>query len=220
MNRRTWYGSAYFLLSAGILTAGFTSYAASPKVTAQQAVCVQSQIFSQEHKEALLKGEIGKEILGGSEKITGNMLSASMEILEEKNQQEVEEAKEREEKREQERRAALEAAHQQELELLASIIFCEAGNQPYEGQVAVGAVVMNRVNSGAFPDSVEEVVYQSGQFVPAGTGWLDSVRRQKGYTDSAMQAAKDALAGEDPVEGCLYFDQGGSGMQIGAHYFH
>ena len=167
-----------------------------------------------------MKEEIGKEISGESEEISGKMMAASVRVLDEKNQQEAEEAREREEKREQERRAALEAAHQQELELLASIIFCEAGNQPYEGQVAVGAVVMNRVNSGLFPDSVEEVVYQSGQFVPAGTGWLDRVRSQKGYTDSAMQAAKDALAGEDPVEGCLYFDQGGSGMQIGAHYFH
>nr|WP_308000113.1 cell wall hydrolase [uncultured Merdimonas sp.] len=219
MNRRTWYGSAYLLLSAGILTAGFTSYAAVPEA-AQSVVCVQSQTFLEEQNAAFMKEEIGKEISGESEEISGKMMAASVKVLDEKNQQEAEEAREREEKREQERRAALEAAHQQELELLASIIFCEAGNQPYEGQVAVGAVVMNRVNSGLFPDSVEEVVYQSGQFVPAGTGWLDRVRSQKGYTDSAMQAAKDALAGEDPVEGCLYFDQGGSGMQIGAHYFH
>lgn len=219
MNRRTWYGSAYLLLSAGILTAGFTSYAAVPEA-AQSVVCVQSQTFLEEQNAAFMKEEIGKEISGESEEISGKMMAASVKVLDEKNQQEAEEAREREEKREQERRAALEEAHQQELELLASIIFCEAGNQPYEGQVAVGAVVMNRVNSGLFPDSVEEVVYQSGQFVPAGTGWLDRVRSQKGYTDSAMQAAKDALAGEDPVEGCLYFDQGGSGMQIGAHYFH
>ena len=219
MNRRTWYGSAYLLLSAGILTAGFTSYAAVPEA-AQPVVCVQSRTFLEEQNAAFMKEEIGKEISGESEEISGKMMAASVRVLDEKNQQEAEEAREREEKKEQERRAALEAAHQQELELLASIIFCEAGNQPYEGQVAVGAVVMNRVNSGLFPDSVEEVVYQSGQFVPAGTGWLDRVRSQKGYTDSAMQAAKDALAGEDPVEGCLYFDQGGSGMQIGAHYFH
>ena len=104
--------------------------------------------------------------------------------------------------------------------LLASIIFCEAGNQSYEGQVAVGAVVMNRVRSSSFPDSIEEVIYQKGQFVPAGTGWLDKVRDSGGYTDSALNAAKDALAGANPVGNCLYFDKGGYGMRIGDHYFH
>ena len=112
-------------------------------------------------------------------------------------------------------------AEQEETQkLLASIIFCEAGNQSYEGQVAVGAVVMNRVKSSSYPDSVEEVIYQKGQFVPAGTGWLDKVRASGGYTDSAMNAAADALAGVNPVGDCLYFDKGGYGMQIGDHYFH
>lgn len=107
-----------------------------------------------------------------------------------------------------------------DLELLASIIFCEAGNQSYEGQVAVGAVVMNRVKSERFPNTMEEVIYQSGQFTPAMTGWLDRIRASSGYTDSAMQAAKDAVLGVDPVNGCLFFDQGGYGYRIGAHYFH
>ena len=106
------------------------------------------------------------------------------------------------------------------LKLLASIIFCEAGNQPYEGQVAVGAVVMNRVRSDAFPDTVREVIYQKGQFTPAGIGWLDRVVASEGYTDSALQAAKDALAGQNPIGDCLYFDQGSQGKRIGAHSFH
>lgn len=106
------------------------------------------------------------------------------------------------------------------LKLLASIIFCEAGNQPYEGQVAVGAVVMNRVRSDAFPDTVREVIYQKGQFTPAGTGWLDRVVASEGYTGSALQAAKDALAGQSPIGDCLYFDQGSQGKRIGAHSFH
>ncbi len=55
--------------------------------------------------------------------------------------------------------------------LLAALIYCEAGNQPYEGQVAVGAVVMNRVRSGSYPNTISEVIYQSGQFGPAMTGW-------------------------------------------------
>lgn len=104
--------------------------------------------------------------------------------------------------------------------LLASIIFCEAGNQSFTGQVAVGAVVLNRMANEAYPDTMEEVIYQPGQFCPAGSGWLDRVRSTDGYTESAMQAAEAALAGENPIGDCLYFDQGGDGYQIGAHYFH
>lgn len=105
-------------------------------------------------------------------------------------------------------------------ELLAALIFCEAGNQPYDGQVAVGAVVMNRIRSGVYPNSVSEVVYQSGQFGPAMTGWLDSVLASGGYTDSAMQAAADAIAGANPIGDCLYFGNGNWGIQIGDHFFH
>ena len=105
-------------------------------------------------------------------------------------------------------------------ELLASIIFCEAGNQSFEGQVAVGAVVLNRIASSAYPNTMEAVIYQPGQFGPAGSGWLDQVRSTGGYTATSMQAAEAALAGQNPVGGCLYFDQGGYGMQIGAHFFH
>ena len=149
---------------------------------------------------------------------------------EEKAQRELEEAQKKEAERiaaeqaETQRKAEEEAAVAQiqeaDKELLASIIFCEAGNQPYEGQVAVGAVIMNRVKSAVYPNSISEVVYQSGQFGPAMTGWLDSVRYSAGYTPSAMQAAIDALSGSNPIGDCLYFDQGGMGYQLGDHYFH
>lgn len=149
---------------------------------------------------------------------------------EEKAQRELEEAQKKEAERiaaeqaEAQRKAEEEAAVAQlqeaDKELLASIIFCEAGNQPYEGQVAVGAVIMNRVKSAMYPNSISEVVYQSGQFGPAMTGWLDSVRYSAGYTPSAMQAAIDALSGSNPIGDCLYFDQGGMGYQLGDHYFH
>lgn len=118
------------------------------------------------------------------------------------------------------RQEALAKVYEEDKELLAALIFCEAGNQPYEGQVAVGAVVMNRVNSSVYPNSISDVIYQSGQFSPAMSGWLDSVRASSGYTDSAMQAAEDALAGSNPVGDCLYFSTGGYGMQIGDHFFH
>lgn len=104
--------------------------------------------------------------------------------------------------------------------LLAAIIFCEAGNQPYEGQVAVGAVILNRVRSSVYPNSIAEVIYQSGQFGPAMSGWLDSVLASGGYTATAMQAAADALAGSNPIGDCLYFGCGNYGIQIGDHFFH
>lgn len=107
-----------------------------------------------------------------------------------------------------------------EQELLAALIYCEAGNQPYEGQVAVGAVVMNRVKSGTYPNTITDVIYQSGQFGPAMTGWLDSVLASGSYSDSARQAAADAIAGSNPVGDCLYFGNGNWGIQIGDHYFH
>ena len=121
------------------------------------------------------------------------------------------------EKAEREAREAYVRANQ---ELLASIIYCEAGNQPYEGQVAVGAVVMNRIKSSSYPDTMEEVIYQSGQFSPAMSGWLDRVRANQGYTEVAMQAAEDALAGSNPIGDCLYFSVGGYGTRIGDHLFH
>ena len=116
--------------------------------------------------------------------------------------------------------AAAAAQQVAEKELLASLIFCEAGNQPYEGQVAVGAVVMNRIKSSSYPDTMEEVIYQSGQFSPAMSGWLDRVRANQGYTEAAMQAAEDALAGSNPIGDCLYFSVGGYGTRIGDHLFH
>ena len=106
-----------------------------------------------------------------------------------------------------------------DLDLLAAIIYCEAGNQSREGMVAVGAVVMNRVNSSSFPGTIHDVIYQSGQFTPASSGWLDSVI---GSAPSACyEAAQAALNGENPVGSALYFNTGsGKGIQIGAHQFY
>ena len=105
--------------------------------------------------------------------------------------------------------------------LLAALIYCEAGGEPYEGQVAVGAVVVNRVKSGAFPGTVRDVIYQSGQFGPARTGKLDRVLANGSTTDSCYQAAAEALAGVSPVGGALYFGDGKNyGQKIGGHWFH
>ncbi len=120
-----------------------------------------------------------------------------------------------------ERQRAQEMARSQEEEnLLAALIYCEAGGEPYEGQVAVGAVVLNRVRSNSFPNSIEEVIYQSGQFGPAVTGKLGRVLASGKTTDSCRQAAKEALEGSNPIGDALYFGNGNSGQLIGNHYFH
>ena len=104
--------------------------------------------------------------------------------------------------------------------LLGAVIYCEAGNQSYEGMVAVGAVVMNRVSSSSFPNSISEVIYQSGQFTPAYSGALASALAS-GVSSTCYQAAAAAIAGENPVGGALYFNTGsGKGTKIGAHQFY
>lgn len=106
-----------------------------------------------------------------------------------------------------------------ELDLLAAIIQCEAGGESHTGKVAVGAVIMNRVRSGSFPNSISEVVYQRGQFSPVASGKLASVLRQGARSD-CYQAAQEALNGSNPIGGALYFNSGrGKGQQIGNQHF-
>lgn len=112
------------------------------------------------------------------------------------------------------------AASADDLNLLAAIIYCEAGNQSREGKVAVGAVVLNRVASSSFPNTIREVIYQSGQFTPAYSGSLASALAN-GVPSSCVEAAQAALNGENPVGGALYFNTGsGKGIKIGAHQFY
>ena len=107
-----------------------------------------------------------------------------------------------------------------EEDLLAALIYCEAGNQSYDGMVAVGAVVMNRVNSDSFPSTVSDVIYQDGQFTPAYSGALDSALAN-GVPSTCYDAAAAALNGENPVGDALYFNAGsGEGVQLGDHQFY
>lgn len=105
--------------------------------------------------------------------------------------------------------------------LLAALIQCEAGNQPYEGQLAVGAVVMNRVRSGAYPSSINGVIYASGQFTPALNGKVARVAGSGNIKSSCMQAAREALGGASNVGGATHFRRSGSreGTIIGNHVF-
>ena len=210
---KCFFASVYVAAVSAVILTGFTSYAAEQNAQINKTL-------------SLVRGE---EIQWGVSEIVQNAQKTTVE----ETLAAVNEAKAAyEAKLEEERKAAEEAERiareqaekaatlQAEKELLASLIFCEAGNQPYEGQIAVGAVVLNRVKSSVYPNSVSEVIYQSGQFSPAMSGWLDRVRANAGYSESALQAAEDALDGSNPVGDCLYFSTGGYGMQIGDHFFH
>lgn len=107
--------------------------------------------------------------------------------------------------------------------LLANLIYCEAGNQPYEGQVAVGAVVMNRVMSSVFPDTVVGVIYQNKQFSPVASGRLALALAEDHATEACYRAADAAMSGQTTVGNCLFFRtpiDGLTGIQIGGHIFY
>ncbi len=87
-----------------------------------------------------------------------------------------------------------------DIELLARIIFAEARGEPFMGQVAVGAVVINRVLSSYFPDDFYEVIYQSRQFSAVSDGQINLTPNNTAY-----KAAKEALKGKDPTMGALYY---------------
>ena len=93
-----------------------------------------------------------------------------------------------------------------DLRLMASIINCEAGSEPYQGKVAVGIVVMNRVSSKSFPNSIKGVIYQKGQFSPVRNGSLkkrlkqyDAKRTGSKQWKSCISAAKRVLQGQKTI---------------------
>lgn len=113
------------------------------------------------------------------------------------------------------------AADDDTLRLLAALIYCEARGEPYEGMLAVGSVVMNRVRSRGYPDSVYDVIFASGQFTPAQSGAL-----QRAYANGAnaiaYQAAQEVLNGFSNVGEMTHFRRKGSkeGFIIGNHVFY
>ena len=228
-NKRMFLAMYTAMMSAVMLT-GFAS-----STEAQEQSAVESEVSTEpsDQEETLddtqSAGDVGtdwcvsQEVIDVQSGMIENVKIAAVEAkiaYEAKLEEERRAAEEAERIAREKAEAEAEAAQQAEKELLASLIFCEAGNQPYEGQVAVGAVVMNRIKSSSYPDTMEEVIYQSGQFSPAMSGWLDRVRANQGYTEAAMQAAEDALAGSNPIGDCLYFSVGGYGTRIGDHLFH
>lgn len=110
-----------------------------------------------------------------------------------------------------------------DLYLLANLIYCEAGGEPYAGQLAVGAVVINRVLSSLFPDTVVGVIYQRKQFSPAGSGRLALALAQNKATPACYQAAQEAMNGMTNVGNCIFFRtpiEGLTGISIGGHIFY
>ncbi len=109
-----------------------------------------------------------------------------------------------------------------EEDMLAALIQCEAGGEPWAGKVAVGAVVMNRVMSGAFPNTITGVIYQPGQFEPVTSGRFAIVLSQ-GANSECYKAAKAAMSGENNIGECLFFRTivpGIKGTIIGHHVFY
>ena len=84
--------------------------------------------------------------------------------------------------------------------LLARTIYAEGRGEPYTGQVAIGAVILNRVKNGAFPNTISGVVYQKHAFTAVSDGQINLTPN-----DTAMRAARDAINGWDPTGGALYY---------------
>ncbi len=106
--------------------------------------------------------------------------------------------------------------------LLAALIQCEAGGESYEGQLAVGAVVMNRVRSAAYPDTIHGVIYASGQFTPAQNGKVNRLLDSGRIKQSCIDAATEAISGVSNVGDMTHFrrNNGREGLVIGNHVFY
>lgn len=108
-----------------------------------------------------------------------------------------------------------------DLKLLATIIYCEAANQPYEGKLAVGSVILNRVNSTRFSqNTIYDVIFAPGQFAPVASGRF-AIRYAAGVNEECYSAAREVLGG-NITGGWLFFllDRGTrTGDVIGDHVF-
>lgn len=135
------------------------------------------------------------------------------------NEQIKKEEEEKEKKKLTENRGAV-PVEVNDVTLLAALIQCEAGSEPYEGKLAVGAVVMNRVRSGGYPNTVSGVIYARGQFPPATNGKVAAVAA-RGPSAACMQAAQQAISGATNIGGATHFRRAGStpGIVIGNHVF-
>lgn len=96
--------------------------------------------------------------------------------------------------------AAAASYHQSEIQLLARLVYGEARGEPYLGKVAVAAVVLNRVKSALFPNTISGVIYQAGAFDCVADGQINL-----SPDSDSLRAARDAMNGWDPTGGCIYY---------------
>lgn len=89
-----------------------------------------------------------------------------------------------------------------DIQLLARAINGEARGEPYEGQVAIGAVILNRVKDSRFPNTIAGVIYQSGAFTAVSDGQINQAMEDE---STVMKAARDAMNGWDPTDGAVYY---------------
>ena len=117
------------------------------------------------------------------------------------------------------------SSNQSQINLLSKLIYAEARGEPYKGQVAVGAVVLNRIASPSFPNTMSGVIYQAGAFTVVSDGQINLTPNE-----TAKKAAQDAINGWDPTSGCIYYFNPSTAtsawiwsrpqvMQIGKHIF-
>ena len=98
--------------------------------------------------------------------------------------------------------AASGSSQSSDIQLMARAINGEARGEPYEGQVAVGAVILNRVNDPRFPNTIAGVIYQSGAFTAVSDGQINVPIEEN---STVYKAAEDAMNGWDPTGGCVYY---------------
>ena len=113
-------------------------------------------------------------------------------------------------------------ARSEEVRMMAAMIQCESGNQEFEGQLAVGAVIMNRVKAPNYPTTIQEVIMQPNQFGPSDSQLFADLLANDTIKDTCREAAKQAFSGVDNVGGALHFKRAGSreGLVIGGHVFY
>lgn len=155
--------------------------------------------------------------------VSAEFVSVEYELGEAMTMDEIEK-KEQEEKREalKQQKEAIKASGN-ELYLLAALIQAEGGNQPYEGQVAIGAVVMNRVRSSAYPNNIVDVIYAPGQFGVVSNGTM--AKYLSNPKSSCLQAAQEALNGYTNVGNYTHFRNASASISsdhivIGNHVFY
>ena len=153
--------------------------------------------------------------------VSAEFVSVKFDIDTAESMEEIKEREAQEQKAKLNEQKAAVLATASELDILAALIQCEAGGEPYEGQLAVGAVVMNRVRCGGYPNSITEVIYASGQFAPAAGGKMQSLILNGNIKASCRQAAQEVINGTCNVGNALHFRRAGNrdGLVIGNHVF-